>query len=99
MDPSGLFNICSKLSNLTYLRLKYEANQSLKLLSDELNQIDKFDALFLKASQLHLTFDALFEYGFFAWPVVVKVPSRSEPFHLAGSTRASPRCRPIAKRS
>ena len=57
VDQSGYLNLCSNVSEATYLRVKEEAALALQLLDNQL--IECFDSLFMKKFSLTKAFDAV----------------------------------------
>jgi U3 small nucleolar RNA-associated protein 22 len=57
LDKSGYLNICSNLSENTYLRVREEAGMAIEFLNNQF--IESFDALFIKKFSFKKAFDAL----------------------------------------
>ncbi len=57
IDPSGYLNMCSKMSENTYLKVKQEATLAIEFLNNSF--IESFDPLFMKKFSFVKQFDAL----------------------------------------
>lgn len=56
-DESGYLNICSNMMLSTFLKVKHEAVNSLKLLNNQM--VNSFEELFIKSHSIDMSFDVL----------------------------------------
>jgi hypothetical protein len=57
LDRSGFLNVCSNMSECTFLKVKNEANMAIKFLNDQL--VDSFDVLFMKKMHFINSYDTV----------------------------------------
>jgi hypothetical protein len=60
LDQSGFLNICSNMSECTFLKVKNEANLAIKFLNDQL--VESFDVLFMKKMKFINSYDTVFRW-------------------------------------